>query len=210
VDLIMRSIAIAELPNIDGATVKEIGLTVQKIRLTMLRSITSLLGQNARAQKAKPMIVAVAIFHRMAECALSIELLASKGMHRDAATLLLTLIELRLDLQYIALSPGREDHWLKHTKKQSKPWRVAQQIKEIFKDKGEQDGEMANYCTFSMVKHGNPAGGNASFPFGPLEDGLVLPDADQAMNLLAVYLFAVGTTLCQAAVAAACPFGNAA
>lgn len=198
----MRSIDIAELPNLDDRTTKEIGLRVQKMRSAILKAVNSLLTQNAQASKAAPLIVVVGVFHRMAECTLSIELLASKGFVRDAATLLLTLIELRLDLQYIAQSPGREDEWLKHTTENRKPWTVRQQITEIFDDTNERDAEFANYRTFSMVKHGNPAGWTASFPIGVREDALVLPSPNEKPNLLQVYLFAVGATLYQAGVAA--------
>lgn len=148
------------------------------------------------------MIVVVGILHRMAECTFAIELLASKGFVRDAATLLLTLIELRLDLQYMALSPGREDDWIKHIAQNRKPWKVRQQIEEVYPDTNEREAEWANYRTFSMVKHGNPAGGTASFPIGVRQDALVLPDSGEKANLLPVYLFAAGATLYQAAVAA--------
>lgn len=198
----MRSIDIAELPNLTDRTTKEIGVRVQKMRSVLLKAVNSLLTQNPQASKATPLIVVAGVFHRMAECTLSIELLASKGFVRDAATLLLTLIELRLDLQYIARSPGREDEWLKHTKENCKPWKIHQQITEIFDDTNEQDAEFANYRTFSMVKHGNPAGGTASFPIEVREDALVLPNPDEKPNLLPVYLFATGATLYQAGVAA--------
>ena len=198
----MRSVHIAELPNFDDHATKEIGLRVQKMRLTILKTVNSLFSQNAPASKAAPLIVVAAVFHRMAECSLSIELLASKGFVRDAATLLLTLIELRIDLQYIVLSPGREDEWLKHTTENRKPWTVRQQITEIFDDMNERDAEFKNYRTFSMVKHGNPAGGTTSFPIGVQKDTLLFPSIDEKPNLLPAYLFAVGATLYDACIAA--------
>ncbi len=198
----MRSIDISELPNFNDHTTKEIGLRVQKMRTAILKTVNSLLTQNAQTSKAAPMIVVAGVFHRMSECTLSIELLASKGFVRDAATLLLTLIELRLDLQYIAQSPGREDEWLSHTTENRKPWSVRNQITEIFNDTKERDAEFANYRTFSMVKHGNPAGGTASFPIVVRENGLVLPSPDEKPNLLPIYLFAVAAALYQAGVAA--------
>lgn len=198
----MRSIDIAELPNLDDRTTKEIGLRVQKMRSVLLKSVNSLLTQNPQASKAAPLIVVAGVFHRMAECTLSIELLASKGFVRDTATLLLTLIELRLDLQYISQSPGREDEWLKHTRENRKPWSVQTQITEIFNDTDERAAEFESYRTFSMVKHGNPAGGTSSFPIGVREDGLVLPNLDEKSNLLPVYLYVTGAILYQAGAAA--------
>ncbi|MDT3779172.1 DUF5677 domain-containing protein [Nitrospira sp. MA-1] len=198
----MQRIGIAEIPNFDNGTTKENGLRVQKMRSVMLNTVNSLLNQNDQASKASPMIVVTGVFHRMAECTLSIELLASKGFVRDAAILLVTLIELRLDLQYIALSPGRVDDWLKHKTKNQKPWKVKKQILEIFRNTNERDAEVENYCTFSMVKHGNPAGETATFPIGVREDALVLPNPDEKRNLLPIYLFTVAANLYQASVAA--------
>jgi len=53
-----------------------------------------------------------------------------------------------------------------------------------------------------MVKHGNPVGGTLSFPIGVRDHALVLPDPHEKSKLLPVYLFALGSTLFQAAVAA--------
>jgi hypothetical protein len=197
----MRHRKIGELPNIDDPTIKEFGLRIQKMRSVLLKTTTSLLAQNAQARKASPMIVVFGVLHRMAECALSIELLASKGLFRDAATLLLTLVELRLDLQFISRSPGRDEQWLKHTKKETKSWKVGLQIKEIFTNPSERNSEFANYRLFSMAKHGNPAGEYASFPFGLREDSLILPAFDLNLRLLPVWLFGVGSSIYQAAVA---------
>lgn len=195
-------VEIAELPNIDDSTTKEIGLVVQKMRSCVLTSVNVLLTQNAQASNAAPMIVVTGVFHRMAECTLSIELLASKGFVRDAATLLLTLIELRLDLQYMTLRHGREDEWLKHAAENRKPWPVGQQITELCSDVGERDAEHTNYRNLSMIKHGNPAGGVQSFPIGVREGALVVAGSGPNTDLLSVYLSMAGGNLYQASVAA--------
>ena len=46
----------------------------------------------------------VAVLQRMIECATSILILAEQNRSRDMAVLLLNLMELRIDLQYISLS----------------------------------------------------------------------------------------------------------
>jgi hypothetical protein len=199
----MRRIDIGEFPSIDDPRVKELGLRVQKMRSVILKTVTSLAAQNAQADRVAPMIVVAGVFHRIAECTLSVELLATKGFVRDAATLLLTLMELRLDLQYIALLPGREDGWLEHCVENKKPWTVRQQINEIFPDVREREAEIANYRSLSMVKHGNPAGGIASFSVAARPNTLIFSNSGKEQHLLAVYLFAAGGNLYQAAIAGA-------
>lgn len=199
----MRHIEIAELPNLDDATVREIGLRVQAARAGVLTVASSLLKQHDGIKDPTAVIVSVGVLHRMAECALSIELLASKGFLRDAAILIVTLMELRLDLQYMARVPGREVEWLNHAVQSRKPWTVRHEIEDVYPASGERDAELANYRAFSMVKHANPAGGNASFPLSPVADGLGVHDPAETARLLPVYLYAVGTCLCESVTAVA-------
>lgn len=142
--------------------------------------------------------MALGVLDRMMECALSVEVLASKGRPRDAAVLVLTLIELRLDLQYAAQDPTRASVWLANADKGRKPWRVGDQIRAIFQDPGEREAELANYRHFSMVKHGNPLGGVASFPVELSTEGIALrvdPDDRVEVNLCIICLFGVGSCL---------------
>lgn len=199
----MRRIEVAELPSLDDATVKEMGLRVQSARSGVLAVASSLLRQHDGIKNPTAVIVSVGVLQRMAECALAIELLASKGFLRDAATLILTLMELRLDLQYMARVPGREAEWLSHEAQSRKPWTVGREIKDVYPDAGERDTELANYRMLSMVKHANPAGSNASFPLSPVDDGLGVRDLAETARLLPVYLFAVGTNLCESVTAVA-------
>lgn len=60
----------------------------------------------------------------MLECMSSIKLLILLGHKRDAANLLLNLIELRLDLIYISLDDNHANEWLDHDKEHVKPWKV--------------------------------------------------------------------------------------
>jgi hypothetical protein len=199
----MRRIEIAELRNLDDATIKEMGLRVQSARSGVLAVANSLLRQHDGIKSPTVVIVSVGVLHRMAECALSIELLASKGFLRDAATLILTLMELRLDLQYMARVRGRDVEWLSHAAQSRKPWPVHREIEELYPDDNERDAELANYRTFSTIKHANPAGGNAAFPLSPLGEGLGVRDPGEAARLMPVYLYAVGSNLCQSVTAVA-------
>lgn len=138
------------------------------------------------------------VLDRMMECTLSVEVLASKGRPRDAAVLVLTLMELRLDLQYAAQDSTRASVWLANVDKGRKPWRVGAQIRAIYQDLRECEAELANYRHFSMAKHGNPLGGIASFPVELSTDGIVLrndPEDKVEVNLCITCLFVAGSCL---------------
>lgn len=110
------------------------------------------------------------ILYRMGQTVSSIELLLYSKLERDAATLLLTLMELRYDALYIAIDLERAKTWLKHDKENTKPWKVKDLINQLFKDKNERDAEFNLYRKCSMKKHGNPFGGTETFPLG-IQDG---------------------------------------
>ncbi len=97
-----------------------------------------------------------AILDRMIECATSILLLAEQNRARDMAVLLLALMELRIDLQYIALSPERELEWLAHRTEWRKPWKISRQFEAIFPREEERQAEFDMYRMLSMIKHGSP------------------------------------------------------
>lgn len=104
------------------------------------------------------------VLDRMMECTLSVEVLALKGRPRDAAVLVLTLMELRLDLQYAAQDSTRASVWLANADKGRKPWRVGAQIRAISQDLREREAELANvvshkqlelfFCLFSRARPG--------------------------------------------------------
>jgi hypothetical protein len=101
--------------------------------------------------------IVYAVLHRMIECAASILILAGQSRSRDMAVLLLNLVELRVDLQFIALKPERESEWLAHRNEWRKPWKIGTQLKEICSQPEELQAEMNMYHMFSMIKHGSPA-----------------------------------------------------
>ncbi|NCU05390.1 MAG: hypothetical protein GXC73_15535 [Chitinophagaceae bacterium] len=117
--------------------------------------------------------LALPILFRLVECAQSTALLLMKNRVRDASILLLNIYEIRLDAIYISLDSAREEIWINSNKKSSKPWKVAVQQKEIFKDPDELESEKNIYRNFSMVKHGNIAGTHMSFPISFSNNSLI-------------------------------------
>ena len=127
---------------------------------------------------------------------------AEKNRVRDAAILLLSLHELRLDLQYIAGDPRRADIWLDHTEAHKKPWRVAKQIAEICTQKGEFDAERSIYRQYSMVKHCNPVAQTFSFPIAGDRNSLHLDCSTDNSVMVRTHMFALGAHIRCAATAA--------
>lgn len=92
---------------------------------------------------------------------------------RDVAILILNMIELRLDILYMAQDYNNADIWLKHAKEYRKPWSVSSLYKKLYKG-SELKTEKDIYERFSMVKHGNPVGGLTSFPIGVSDKHLAI------------------------------------
>jgi hypothetical protein len=194
-----------DLPFVEDPALQAMGARVGALRASIDRGFSMLLAARRRSVVDQQFIMTVGVLYRMMECALSVEFLASKGRHRDAAVLVLTLMELRLDLQYAAQESARASVWLANTEQGFKPWRVTKQIKAVFQEPREHEAELANYRHFSMVKHGNPLGGVASFPVGLSAEGIVVrndPDDKVDVNICITCLFASGSCLHQAFSAA--------
>ena len=115
----------------------------------------------------------IPILSRIEECSQSIAILLSKNRVRDASILILNLYELRLDILYIALDSTRENIWMEHNNKSSKPWKVYAQLRQIFSNHDELSAEKNLYRNFSMVKHGNAAGKQTSFKIAFVPGGLL-------------------------------------
>ena len=180
------------MENIQDSNVVSFGLIVQEMR----NEITNLIIAFTKQATSKPMrlsnYVSLLILFRMKECMTSVEILISKGLERDAATLILTLIELRLDMQYIALDYKKNaKDWIDHDEDYKKPWKVGILFKELFPNKNERDREKECYRNFSMIKHGNPFGGTISFPIGVKDEWLVVNEKSNS-NMQAPYIFAEG------------------
>ena len=124
--------------------------------LSHVRSLfSSIICENTEVRVTIGLVAA--ILHRVSECAASVLILAEQNRARDMAVLLLNLMELRIDLQYIALSEERESEWLEHVNEWRKPWNLDSQLKEIFQNPKERQAEVDIYHIFSMIKHGSPA-----------------------------------------------------
>lgn len=143
-------------------------LTADQVRIEYITCLTQVLSQaremlastvSANTDVAVTVGLTGAILHRMIECATSILILAGQNRSRDMAVLLLNLMELRIDLQYIALSPEREGEWLAHSNEWRKPWKLDKQLKDIYPKQAEWQAEIDMYHLYSMVKHGSPAKG---------------------------------------------------
>lgn len=139
-------------------------------------------------------VVSIIIMKRCVECVNSIKILSLMGNERDVAILILNMIELRLDILYMAQDYNNADIWLKHAKEYRKPWSVSSLYKKLYKG-SELEAEKDIYKRFSMVKHGNPVGGLTSFPIGVRDKHLVIRDETVEGDIIPVYLFGCGNEI---------------
>ena len=197
-----------ELPNIDDPDLIRSCVCVQDMRRTLTAFILHVVSQLTSSPVTAPVRVTLAILNRLAEGALSVELLCHKNRTRDAAVLLLSLLELRLDLQYIALDQSRADTWLDHTQENKKPWPVSKQIREIYTTRSELDAESKIYRWYSMIKHGNPVGENLTFRIAVKRDLLQLDCNSDNSPMVRVYMFGLGSHIHSAGAAAAHIWAN--
>ena len=170
----MTVYAVKELPNLDDPDLVRCCVCAQERRRTLSAFMQHIISQLGHHPVTTSVRVALAIMDRMAEGSLSVELLCMKNRVRDAAILLLSLYELQLDLQYIALDLSRAVTWIDHTREDKKPWGVRSQVQEIYTAPNELDAERWLYRTHSMVKHCNPAGQNLAFGIAATRDMLQL------------------------------------
>lgn len=194
---------VQEMPSIDDPDLIRNCVCVQEMRRTLVALFQHALSQLTVSVVTTAVRVTLAIMDRLAEGALSVELLCQKNRTRDAAILLLSLHELRLDLQYIALDRLRARIWLDHTVEKKKPWTVSSQIKEIYIASNEQDAEFDLYRRYSMIKHGNPMGENLTFGISAKRDALLLESRSNNNPMVRVHVFALGAHIHLAADAAA-------
>ena len=134
-----------DLPFVNDPSLQAIGAHAGALRASIAKGFTSLIAPFRSRVTGPPFFMCAGVLPRMLECALSIEVLASKGRQRDAAVLVLTLSELRLDLQYAAQDFTRASVWLANAEKGRKPWRVRTQIEAIHREPRVRAAELANY-----------------------------------------------------------------
>lgn len=198
----MTTYKIRELPNLDDPDLIRCCVAVQEMRGTLATFIQDIVAQLGNNPVTTPNRVALAMLQRMAEGSLSTEVLCMKNRVRDAAILVLSLFELRLDLQYIANDLSRADTWIDHVRENKKPWSVRSQLESLYTDKDELDAEIANYRQYSMVKHCNPAGLAFSFPIAVTRDTLQLDLANENSHWVRIHLFGLAVCIHRAGDAA--------
>jgi hypothetical protein len=208
----MNQYSLKELPNIDQPEVLDLLACTEELRHAAKDLAKTVLEQRPENARITPTVVCLQILARAVENSVSCQLLASKGRSRDLAILLLSLYERCLDIQFIALRTGREEVWLAHVKENTKPWKVHQQIEELFSDRDERDAEFYVYRHYSMVKHCNPSASTFAFPIavrGHVQSGtsqperaLFLKNARADGDLIGLHLFVLGACLCKISKAA--------
>jgi len=208
-----KQFKLIEFPNVDDPRIYTFSYHLQNIQNTLQTLILNIIDKNKQVKVT--IGVVVAILMRIQECVTSIQLLAIKGRSRDIAILLLNVMELRVDLQYIALNVNREDEWINHENEWRKPWEMGKQLKEIYEDKGELKAEQDMYHLFSMIKHGSPASKysnlssliknieatrNISFDISINNKELQL-DLSKAKNMIVPHLYGAGINISKACIA---------
>lgn len=192
-----------DLKNIQDQTVYSFGLIIQKMRTEVTRLINAIGSQAAYTPLRQSNFVSLVMLFRIRESMLSIELLISKGLAHDAAALILSLIELRLEIQYVVQNSNHADEWIARKKQHAEPWPVETLFQALFPDEETRRAEQANYHHFAKMQHADPMGRQPDFPIK--EDEIVSASRDE----LAVCLFCAGSECYQILKAAATDFADA-
>ena len=191
-----------QLPVVDDPELVLWCVSTQRMRSKVVALLRGAIFQLGEHPLIAPTSAALAILNRMTEASLSAEVLCSMNLVRDAAVLILSVHELRLDLQYLSQDCTRAGSWLSHTQAQRKPWRVASQIRELYSSSRDREAEEAVYRWYSMAKHGNPVGGTFAFPIVATASALEVPVATENNPLVQTHMFALSTHLHTGACAA--------
>lgn len=124
----------------------------------------------------------VGVLNRQLECSGASMFLASRKFFRDSATLILTLMELRLDLEYISKNVDNELKWISQIKANKKLWGVRDQINAVSKDESEKSSDINVYRFLSIIKHGNPAHGHLAFQISVKPDRILIDETNSSVN----------------------------
>ncbi len=155
--------------DVKDRTVYSFGLILQKMHAETTKLINSIGKQAIDNPLRQSSFVSMRILFRLQESMKSIETLVVKGLTRDAAILLISLIETRMEMEYIASNHAHADKWITETNKNKKPWKINFLIKELFPEKVERKKEKDNYKYCLKIKHGNPMGEQSDFQIFPHE-----------------------------------------
>ncbi|MFO7557489.1 MAG: hypothetical protein R6X10_01550 [Desulfobacterales bacterium] len=175
------------LKNTEDQTVYSFGLIVQKMRTEITKLINTIGKQASSTPLTQSNFVSLKILFRLKECMLSIELLISKGLARDAAVLLTALMKLRLEMQYIEQNSSAAGDWISDYKQKKSPWSVEFLIRELFPNPEDQITERSNYEYLLMIRQSDPMGSQPSFPVK--DNDFIHTDRDD----LAICLFCEGS-----------------
>jgi hypothetical protein len=119
---------------------------------------------------------------RIKECMISIELLVSKGLIRDAASLLLEMIKFRLEMEYIAANPINADAWIRSKKDNTRPWKTSFLIDQLCRNDKDRKWEYDNYGFFQKLMHSDPMENQPDFPINE-DDATTAVKEDLALCL---------------------------
>lgn len=176
-----------DLKNVQDRAVYSFGLIVQKMRAEVTHVINAV-GELANSNPlSQSNFVSLMILFRIKECMISIELLVSKGLARDAATLLLQMIEYRLEMQYIAADSAHAGEWIAKKTKNRSPWKISFLLDRLFSDPNTKKTEYEAFKYIMNIKYGDPMENQPDFPVQ--EDELSLVSNDD----LAICLFYEGS-----------------
>jgi len=176
-----------DLKNVQDHAVYSFGLIVQKMRAeltSVINAVGSLAGVTPLTQSN---FVSLMILFRIRECMISTELLVSKGLIRDAAALLLKMIECRLEIQYIATDLSHAKEWIRKKKGNQSPWKISFLIRRLFPDRKNHKAEYDMFEYVMKMQSSDPMENQPDFPIK--EDELSIPKSDD----LAVCLFYEGS-----------------
>lgn len=152
-----------------------------EIQRTIIREIIS----EIITQNKNPLVtvgILVGILNRQTECCAASMFLASRNFFRDSAILILTLMELRLDLEYIAKNVDNEQKWFSQERSSKKLWSVKDQIRFVATGEDEEIADLEAYKFLSIIKHGNPALGNLAFKISAKPGEILIDEKNRGVN----------------------------
>jgi hypothetical protein len=193
--------------SIEDPFLRDIHICVQDLRQSMRECYVALTEQGTSRALSKAEWTAVIVLSRAVEAIESTELLLGFNRCRDAAILLLAILELEYDLQYISIDHSRAETWLSHSKRGSKPWRIADLQAALYPEAAELESVKFTYRELSAIKHGNPVSGLSGFPIC-IEGRNVVYKFDSEAYSTAAYLFVGGTVGTQISKEAVACFQN--
>ncbi|MBW1894500.1 MAG: hypothetical protein JRF40_04500 [Deltaproteobacteria bacterium] len=153
-----------DLKNVRDHAVYSFGLIVQKMRAEVTNVINVVGDQAGSTPLSQSNFVSLMILFRIRECMISIELLVSKGLIRDAAALLLKMIEYRLGIQYIATDSLHAKEWIRKKRENENPWKTSFLINTLFPDRSKNKAEYEMFEYVMNMQCSDPMENQPDFP----------------------------------------------